>query len=96
MYARATQVPPTAAELAAIEDAANAKVAEDAPVHLFVKDFTAARELYGFAMCDSYMPPPGPVTIAYIPHWNINLVEHAGAHRHRVLDVLHPGGSGRG
>ena len=42
----------------------------------FVADFAAARERYGFAMCDAFMPPPGPVAIAYIPDWNINLIDN--------------------
>lgn len=68
------QIAPTPAQLAAIEAAANAKIAEDAPVLAFVTDFAVARERFGFAMCDAFMPPPGPVAIAYIPDWNINLI----------------------
>lgn len=68
--------PPTSAQLLAIEAAANAKVAEDAPVKTFGMDLDTAKARYGFAFLDSFVPAAGSrVAVAYIPRWNINIVE---------------------
>jgi hypothetical protein len=69
------QEPPVPEQLRRIEELANEKVTEDAPVLVFVADFDEAKARYGFAMCDSFMPKPGPVTLAYLDGWNINVVE---------------------
>jgi tryptophanyl-tRNA synthetase len=69
------QEPPTPEQLRAVEDAANAKVAEDAPVRTFALPFDDAKARYGFAFLDAFFPPAGaPVALAYIPHWNLNIV----------------------
>ncbi len=62
-----------------IELLTNQKIAEDAPVHIFIAEFEDAKSRYGYAMCDSFMPKAGPVTIAYLSDWNINMVEEGPA-----------------
>lgn len=69
------QEAPTPEQLATIEALSNAKVDEGAAIEVFVVDFAHARAQYDFAMCDSFVPKPGPVAIAYLPAWNFNVVE---------------------
>lgn len=73
------QEAPTPEQLAEIEALANAKIAEDVPLQVFSIDFSEAKSQYAFAMCDSFMPKDGSVTIAYLPAWNFNIVEEGAA-----------------
>lgn len=59
--------------LRTLEEEANKKVAEDAPLQAFEIDFGAAREKYGMAFLDSYFPKSKTVTIAYLPGYVFNI-----------------------
>ena len=69
----ALEVEPDAAVLAAIEAAARAKVVEDAPVHVFVKEKADAEALYGGAPYDGFHKRDAQTLfLAWIAGWSLS------------------------
>ena len=65
---------PTPGEVARIEELANSKIREDAPVLVTDMERTEAEELWGDAIYDLF-PIPLSITrlaILHIPDWNVN------------------------
>ena len=65
---------PTAEEVTRIEELANSKIKEDAPVEVTDMERTEAEELWGDAIYDLF-PMPSAITrltILHIPDWNVN------------------------
>jgi len=65
---------PTPEEVTRIEELANSKIKEDAPVEVTDMERTEAEELWGDAIYDLF-PIPSAITrltILHIPDWNVN------------------------
>jgi len=65
---------PTPEEVTRIEELANSKIKEDAPVEVTDMERTEAEELWGDAIYDLF-PMPSAITrltILHIPDWNVN------------------------
>jgi tryptophanyl-tRNA synthetase len=59
-----------------VQQVANAKIKDDAALHLFTLPFETARAQYKNAFLDTYFPKPGTsLRIAYLPGFNINMLE---------------------
>ena len=65
---------PTPEEVTSIEELANSKIKEDAPVEVTDMERTEAEELHGDAIYDLFPIPPAitRLTILHIPDWNVN------------------------
>ena len=65
---------PTPKEVTRIEDLANSKIKEDAPVEVTDMERTEAEELWGDAIYDLFTIPPAitRLSILHIPGWNVN------------------------
>lgn len=65
---------PTPGEVARIEELANSKIREDAPVLVTDMERTEAEELWGDAIYDLFSIPPSITRLAIlrIPDWNVN------------------------
>ena len=65
---------PTPEEITRIEELANSKIKEDAPVEVTDMERTEAEELWGDAIYDLFTIPPAitRLSILHIPGWNVN------------------------
>ena len=65
---------PTPEEITRIEELANSKIKEDAPVEVTDMERTEAEELHGDAIYDLFTIPPAitRLSILHIPGWNVN------------------------
>ncbi len=65
---------PTAEEVTRIEELANSKIRDGAPVDVTDMERTEAEELWGDAIYDLFPIPPSVtrLTILRIPDWNVN------------------------
>ncbi|KON29241.1 alanyl-tRNA editing protein AlaX [miscellaneous Crenarchaeota group-15 archaeon DG-45] len=73
------QEKPTDEELARVEEEANAKIAEDAPIEELEMERAEAEARWGDAIYDLF-PLPASITrlrIAHIPGWNVNACREA-------------------
>lgn len=78
IFRRLQEADPSKEQIQAIEDAANAKIATDAAVLLFVVDRTVAEERYGQALYDQNTKRDMTrIAGAYIPHWNVSITDDA-------------------